>query len=235
MKVLDLFSGIGGFSLGLQRAGFTTVQFVEIDPFCQKVLNKNFPGVPIHDDIKTFRGTEELADVICGGFPCQDLSCAGTQSGWSGQRSSLYIEMLRIIGEVRPKYCVFENVSNLLHGENGRWFSRFLNDLAPFGYDVQWHCIPASYIGAPHQRDRVWIVAYPPGLGLSIGKILLSLSEKSTIESWDWNGRRMDKPGIIGVANGISDQLDRLKALGNAIVPQIVEIIGRAIMEVENR
>ena len=110
MRVLDLFSGIGGFSLGLERAGMETVQFVEIDPFCQKVLAKHWPGVPIHGDITTFRGEPGSADVICGGFPCQDISSAGKGAGLAGARSVLWFEYARIIGEVRPRYVVVENV-----------------------------------------------------------------------------------------------------------------------------
>lgn len=163
MKVLDLFSGIGGFSLGLERAGMETVAFCEYDEHAQQVLKKHWPDVPIHKDIKEldaneYRGT---VDVVCGGFPCQDLSTAGKQKGFSGERSSLYGEMLRIIGECRPRFAIFENVTGLLTGESGRWFAQFLYDLASIGYDAEWHCISASYIGAPHHRDRVWVIAYP--------------------------------------------------------------------------
>jgi len=166
MKVLDLFSGIGGFSLGLERAGMETVAFCEIEDFPRKVLAKHWPGVPIYDDVrkldgKQFRGT---VDVVCGGFPCQDVSVAGKGKGFGGERTSLYAEMLRIIGECQPGYAIFENVTGLLSGEQGRWFAKFLYDLAEIGYDAEWHCISASELGANHHRDRVWIISYPSKL-----------------------------------------------------------------------
>ena len=162
MRVLDLFSGIGGFSLGLNRAGMQTVAFCEIDPFCRRVLAKHWPEVPCHDDIRTLTA-DWLAenglwpDVICGGFPCQDISVAGKGAGISGERSGLWREYARLIGEIRPRYVIVENVSAML----GRGLGDVLGDLAAIGYGCVWHCIPASHIGAHHQRDRVWIVAYP--------------------------------------------------------------------------
>ena len=168
MKVLDLFAGIGGFTLGLERAGFTTVAFCEIDSYAQKVLKKNWPGVPIYDDVRQITADRLISDgirvdVITGGFPCQDLSLAGNQAGIEGERSGLWSECARLLGEVRPRYAIFENVTNLLSGERGDWFKRVLGDISALGYDAEWHCIPASAIGAHHHRDRVWIVAYPSG------------------------------------------------------------------------
>jgi DNA (cytosine-5)-methyltransferase 1 len=161
VNVIDLFSGIGGFSLGLERARMQTIQFCEIDPYCRKVLAKHWPEVPCHDDIKTYIGTRGSANVICGGFPCQDISITGKQKGIDGERSGLWAELRRIIGDVLPQYAIVENVPNLLSGNNGRWFGKVIGDLATLRYDAEWHCIPASAIGAPHQRDRVWIIAYP--------------------------------------------------------------------------
>lgn len=163
MKVLDLFSGIGGFSLGLERAGMETVAFCEFDPHAQAILKKHWPDVPIYEDVRELDATKYRGtiDVVCGGFPCQDLSIAGKKAGFTGERSSLYREMLRVIGECLPRYAVFENVTGLLTGESGRWFAKFLYDLAEIGYDAEWHCISASYLSAPHHRDRVWIIAYP--------------------------------------------------------------------------
>lgn len=160
LRVLDLFSGIGGFSLGLERAGMQTVAFCEIDPFARRVLTKHWPEVPCHDDIRTLTA-DWLAenglwpDVICGGFPCQDISVAGKGAGIGGERSGLWREYARLIGEIRPRYVIVENVAALL----GRGLGDVLGDLAALGYDAEWHCIPASAVGAPHQRDRVWIVA----------------------------------------------------------------------------
>ena len=161
-RVLDLFSGIGGFSLGLERAGMQTVAFCEIDPFARRVLAKHWPEVPCHDDIRTL-SADWLAenglwpDVICGGFPCQDISLAGKGAGIGGERSGLWREYARLIGEIRPRYVIVENVAALL----GRGLGDVLGDLAALGYDAEWHCIPAAAVGAPHQRDRIWIVAYP--------------------------------------------------------------------------
>lgn len=244
MKVLDLFSGIGGFSLGLERAGMQTIAFCEIDPFCRKVLKKHWPEVPIHEDIKTldgkhYRGT---IDVVCGGFPCQDLSQSGLQRGFDGDRSSLYSEMLRIIGECKPKWAIFENVTNLLNGNHGLWFSVFLNDLAAIGFDAQWHCISASEFNAAHARDRVWIIAYPNssnGEGLDFPQPLCTHSEESR--------RRQHSRAIDAClpaddyANGGRDSydvprvMDRLRSLGNAVVPQIPELIGKAIIQANNK
>lgn len=163
MKVLDLFSGIGGFSLGLEAAGMETVAFCEFDNHARSILKKHWPETVIHEDVSKLDATEYrgTVDVVCGGFPCQDLSQAGRQAGFEGDRSSLYREMLRIIDECRPRYAIFENVAGLLTGESGRWFAQFLYDLAEIGLDAEWHCIPAGRIGAPHQRERVWVIAYP--------------------------------------------------------------------------
>src|SRR5258708_2164912 len=166
MNVLDLFSGIGGFSLGLERAGMRTVAFCEIDPFCRRVLAKHWPDVPVYDDVRTLTAARvgscgQLIDVICGGFPCQDISFAGKGAGIGGERSGLWSEYARIIGEVRPKYVIVENVAALL----GRGLERVLGDLAALGFDAEWHCIPASAVGAPHRRDRVWIVAHSDANG----------------------------------------------------------------------
>jgi len=165
VKVLDLFAGIGGFTLGLERAGFETVAFCEIDPFAQKVLNKNWPKVPIYDDVKEITAEQLKADgievdIITGGFPCQDISVAGRQEGLKGERSGLWSECARLLRDIRPRYAIFENVRNLLNGNNGDWFRQVLWEISAIGYDVEWHCIPASALGAHHKRDRVWIVAY---------------------------------------------------------------------------
>ena len=256
VRVLDLFAGIGGFTLGLERAGFETVAFCEIEPYAQKVLKKNWPGVPIYDDVRTITA-ERLAsdgirvDVITGGFPCQDISTAGRQAGIEGERSGLWSECARLIGELQPRYAIFENVTNLLNGERGAWFKRVLWDISALGYDAEWHCIPASELGAHHRRDRVWIVAYPnsnsqPRQSLNAGKI----QETSFLAETDGAQRqrgclsigiRAQYANIVGasgweaepdvgrVADGIPARSHRLKCLGNAVVPPIPELIGRAI------
>lgn len=172
LKVLDLFSGIGGFSLGLERTGgFETVAFCEIDPFARKVLKKHWSAIPIFEDVRTLKGEQvSKANVITGGFPCQDISVAGARAGIEEHtRSGLWSEIIRLAGELRPLIIIVENVANLLAGptENpGKWFSRVLGDLAALGFDAEWHSIPASAFGAPHVRDRVWIVAYSRSTGL---------------------------------------------------------------------
>ena len=287
MRVLDLFSGIGGFSLGLERAGMKTVQFVENDPYCQKVLAKNFPGVPIHGDIKTFNyGTS--VELISGGFPCQPYSHAGEQRGKEDDRH-LWEEYFRIIQSVRPRWVVGENVSGIINME----LDQVLSDLASENYSCQSLVIPACAVNAPHRRDRVWIIARRNAMGnseyngLSTAKESRSPSsisdnssqgENKTFQSKGTSGRsniknvahankeriqgrketgnlesegtqrnqfslrcsqrRIGKnwsiePELGRVANGIPSRVDRIKSLGNAVVPQIVEIIGRAIMEIE--
>jgi DNA (cytosine-5)-methyltransferase 1 len=290
MRVLDLFSGIGGFSLGLERAGMQTVAFCECEPYAQAVLRKHWPDVPCYEDVRTLNADRLAADgiavdVICGGFPCQDISLAGDGAGLAGERSGLWSEIARLVGELRPRYVIVENVSALL----GRGLGRVLGDLAEIGYDAEWHCIPASAVGAPHRRDRVWLVAYPrrdrggkdaewfpnassaPGIVLECeekpkqgnpdtipdtdrprleGGLLkqIASAKRRQIEgdgcapecgagrerdrrSWGWR----TEPDVGRVAHGVPSRVDRLRCLGNAVVPQIPEIIGRAIMSAEGR
>lgn len=242
-KVLDLFSGFGGLSLGLERAGMETIVFCEIDEHPRKVLKKHWPDTPIHEDVRTLDGRQYrgTVDVVCGGFPCQDLSQAGREKGFDGERSSLYTEMLRIISECMPRYAVFENVTNLLSGESGRWFAQFLYDLAEVGYDAEWHCIPASIIGAAHHRDRVWIIAYPNGTGgkgLEFQKPLGTYTEESRrwelARAVDAAAHANDYPRMRQNLDEIPEELAHikgdLKGYGNAVVPDIPEIIGKAII-----
>ena len=166
MKMLDLFAGIGGFSYAAHKlvGGFTTTQFVEIDPYCQSVLRKNFPDIPIHDDIKTFTGKPGQFQVITAGFPCQDLSVAGKQRGiGKGTRSGLFYEIIRLLGEIQPEFVLFENVRNLLSHEGGTTFQEVLFQIAKAGYDAEWSIISAKDMGACHLRQRLWILAYKTG------------------------------------------------------------------------
>ena len=232
MRVLDLFSGIGGFSLGLERAGMETVAFCECEPYAQKVLKKHWPDVPLFEDVRALDGNQfrGSVDVICGGFPCQDISTAGKQEGINEDtRSGLWSECARLLGEVRPKYAIFENVTNLLNGQRGAWFKRVLWDISQVGYDAEWHCIPASSVGAAHQRDRVWIIAYPNKTQFKGGSLSERIQKKLAHPGNLCWGK--DKSRVERAANGIPSQMDRLGCLGNAVVPQIPEIIGRAIME----
>lgn len=163
LRVLDLFSGIGGFSLGLERTGgFRTVAFCELEPYCRAVLGKHWPDVPCFADVRLLDGEVldivgvERPDVICGGFPCQDISLAGKGAGLAGERSGLWREFHRLIAELRPAFAIIENVSAL----RSRGLDEVLGSLAAIGYDAEWHCIPAAAVGAPHRRDRIWIIAY---------------------------------------------------------------------------
>jgi DNA (cytosine-5)-methyltransferase 1 len=157
VTVGSLFAGIGGFDLGFERAGFEIKWQVEIDPFCRAVLAKHWPDVRRYEDVRTVGGELERVDVLCGGFPCQDISSAGGKAGISGEQSGLWAEMFRIVCELRPCYVVVENVADLL----ARGLGRILGDLASVGYDAEWDCIQAAAVGAPHGRDRLWLIAYP--------------------------------------------------------------------------
>jgi DNA (cytosine-5)-methyltransferase 1 len=237
LRVLDLFSGIGGFSLGLERTGgFKTIAFCEIEKYARKVLEKHWPGVPIRHDVRRNKFTRVQADVICGGFPCQDISNAGKRAGLSGKRSGLYRELIRAIRVVRPKYAIVENVAALLN----RGMGTVLGDLAEVGYHAEWHCIPASFVGAPHQRDRVWIIAHALAdagcarLEKRCGKDASGArtAERREPSGSDWWAV---EPNVGRVADGVPARVDRLKGLGNAVVPQVVELIGQAILEYEAR
>ena len=264
MKVLDLFSGIGGFSLGLERTGgFETVAFCEIDPFCRDVLRRHWPSVPIYEDVRELTADEfnGRIDLICGGFPCQDVSIAGNRAGLDGERSGLWAEMRRLLSELRPAYVVVENTTGLLDLGLGT----VLGDLAELGYDAVWHSISAAAVGAAHQRDRVWIVAHnrQERWGLSPVRdeqhargVLANLNrfmalscgrggeQQSNVDALAHFGARIPdgteqriaylKSALCRKSDGLPDQLDAVGALGNAVVPQIPELIGRAILAAEH-
>ena len=233
MRVGSLFSGIGGFDLGFQRAGMDTAFFVERERFCRAVLRKHWPDVPIFDDVRAV-GVHNLppVDLLCGGFPCQDLSAAGKGAGLSGARSGLWSEFARLIGELRPRYVVVENVPLL----RSRGLGRVLGEMATLGYDAEWDCLPASVFGAPHQRDRLWLVAYPQGVSEWPG---LCADEASPFrwrrpgDGSSSDGIWTPEPGLGRVAYGVPERVDRLRALGNSLVPQVAEWIGRRILEYE--
>ena len=244
LRVLDLFSGIGGFSLGLERTGgFETVAFCEIEEFPRRVLQKHWPDVPCYRDVRELTA-ERLAadgiavDVICGGFPCQDLSTSGTGLGLDGERSGLWREYFRLVCEIRPGFIIVENSPELLDG----WLGQVVGPLAEVGYDAEWECIPASAVGAPHRRDRFWLVAYPSGWRQP--------------QSWRCINAIHPAPGAYREANHVVDAVQRrampfvcrghdgfptglgkaaLHGLGNAVVPQIPELIGNAILEAINQ
>ena len=348
MRFGELFAGIGGFSLGLERAGMKCAWQVEIDPYARAVLNKHWPDVPKHDDVQTFPPTHThthdfSVDLICGGFPCQDISVAGKGAGLAGERSGLWNDFARIIRTVRPRWVVIENVPAL----TARGLGTVLGDLAEIGFDAEWHCIPASAVGAPHRRERIWIVAnscgsgawrscgdaddfsnwnswgkqqvFPPRDGKAQADRIVSASGDAVdvadadgasnamrrhcadvpgevccgrgnprggerhsgpgcercsrqsacdVSDADTHGpslRRPDErvgrqrksqqvapdgagwasdftghqwatePDLGRVAHGVPSRVDRLRCLGNAVVPQVVEVIGRAILAAEAR
>jgi DNA (cytosine-5)-methyltransferase 1 len=160
LQLLDLFSGIGGFSLGLESTGyFQTIAFVEKDKFCRQVLQKNFNNIPIEEDIRNVRGSNYAADVITGGFPCQPFSVAGKRKGTDDDRY-LWDETIRVVAECKPRWFIGENVEGLININNGMVLRQVQTDLEEQGFQVQCIVIPASGIGAWHQRKRIWIVAY---------------------------------------------------------------------------
>ncbi len=237
MTAGSLFAGIGGFDLGLERAGLDVRWQVEIDPFCRAVLARHWPQVRRYEDVRTVDATNlERVDLICGGFPCQDISYAGNRLGLTGQRSGLWFEFARIIRDLAPGFVVVENVSALLDCGMGD----VLGTLADIGYDAEWHCIPASAFGAPHARDRVWIIAYPDSPGRRpIFDVETWLSEVNTPFLWQ-SFRAVDLVvwletycGLHRNVDGLSGQSHRIKALGNSIVPQVAEWIGHRIVAAE--
>ncbi len=248
LKVLSLFAGIGGFDLGLERTGgFETVAFCEIDPAAQSTLSRHWPDVPIYEDVRDLTA-DRLAcdgigpiDVITGGFPCQDISIAGLKAGITGARSGLWSEIVRLTCELRPRYVIVENVANLLSGpaeQPGAWFGRILADLAEIGYDAEWESIPASAVGAHFIGERVWLVASPP----EAGGLRWERCWAPSVGEDQWGGDEFERLVRLSIGNGVpsgkfgrlsdgvSARVDHLRQFGNAVVPQIPELIGRAIL-----
>lgn len=239
---LDLFSGIGGFALAARWAGFETVAFCEIEEFPRKVLAKNFPGVPIHHDIHDLDGSEYAGiELISGGYPCQPFSSIGKGKGKDDPRH-LWPEMFRVIKQARPAWVVAENVAR--HVTNG--LDTVLNDLESEGYATRPIIVPACAVGAPHQRDRLWVVAHST-CKRKHGTLARRGCEAPTDEGSrghaDRKPVRIDagsaeggwrrgwgaEPRIYGLADGIPNRVDRNRAHGNAIVPQVAYQILRAI------
>ena len=304
MKLLDLFSGIGGFSLGAEAHGIETIGFVEKDPFCQRVLKKHWPDVPIESDIRNVKGENYGAtDIISGGFPCQPFSVAGKRKGTDDDRY-LWDETIRVVAECKPRWFIGENVEGLINIQDGMVLRQVQDDLEKEGFQVQCLVIPASGIGAWHQRKRIWIIGYSNSnanakekqrgngakdsiskeywskdssvqytggttnnsLSNSSSRQLTGSSSNATRicntkqERWlDSNQKeirnkvwskvercseqdswweRQIKSELLRVPNGISYELDkdrsnRLKSLGNSIVPEIAYLIGKSIVAAE--
>ena len=277
--MLDTFAGIGGFSYAATKlvGGYRTTQFIEIDPFCQKILKKHFPFTPIHDDIRTFTAIPGQYDVICGGFPCQSISVAGNRAGITEEsRSGIFYELMRVIRMVRPRFVVLENVAAILN--NG--LDIVLGELSQAGYDAEWSVISASSLGACHRRSRWWCVAYTNDYGSPTSSISgfddqtnndtsqrtnqtskssrsIESADSGVIQSFtkptDSNGKRLQrenfsqmereiwtkgitrrlnpdwrsyasKPILRRGDDGLSYRVDRTKALGNSVVPQVAAI-----------
>ena len=247
LKVLDLFAGAGGFTLaGEMAGGYSTVAFCEIDKYAQRVLRSNWPDVPVCDYVTKLKGVDVGAvDVITGGFPCQDVSAAGKKLGTiDGERSSLFREILRVAAEVREikgklPWLLMENVGNLIRGGDGIWFAAVLHGLAEVGYDAEWHILPASYVGACHRRERVWIIAYPCQAG-DAGDIKKPVFGQRHVQGEfggilaNWR-RRSDipKPLTVRSNDGIPNMSHRIGLMGNAIVPQVAACFMRAIKEAQ--
>jgi DNA (cytosine-5)-methyltransferase 1 len=292
VRFVSLFAGIGGFDLGLERAGMQCVGQVEIDKKCQAVLEKHWPGITRMGDILDVKGNEFGAvDLVCGGFPCQPFSQAGKRKGEADNRF-LWPEMVRVIAAIRPSWVIGENVAGIV----SMALDKVHSDLESIGYTVQSFIIPACAVGAIHRRDRVWIVAHsermresqPEGCEQNKRKRIINFCQNdyhtgdpglqrgerggafheqetpalgSTPELCEdvcdpseqgfpnWSGGSVGQPFPLteferpsgreierdfrGMAHGVSRRVDRLKQLGNAVVPQVVEVIGRAIMETE--
>jgi DNA (cytosine-5)-methyltransferase 1 len=217
VRHLDLFSGIGGFALAARWMGWETVAFCEIEPYCRKILAKNFPGVPIHDDIRTFDTSGLQCDIVTGGFPCQPFSSAsaGKRRGVEDHRY-LWPEMLRVVLGLDPAWVCIENVPHL----DGVALEQVVSDLEACRYETATLEIPACAIGQDHRRSRLWI------LGHSDSDCESGLSVDAEMAGVPWRHR---PAGGVGSADGISSRMDRLRALGNAIVPQVALEIFRAL------
>lgn len=229
----SLFAGIGGFDLGFERAGMACRWQVEIDNYASKVLAKHWPAVHRERDIRQCgRHNLEPVDVICGGFPCQDISYAGAGAGLAGERSGLFFEAVRVVRELRPKAVVLENVAALLT----RGLDAVLGTLAAIGYDAEWHCIPAAAVGAPHIRDRLFVIGYvlaDTGCERPRGSEAVdwhAAIRHERIKNTTGGGWWETEPDVGRVANGIPARVERLRGLGNAVVPQVAEFVARMVL-----
>jgi DNA (cytosine-5)-methyltransferase 1 len=238
LTVGSLFSGIGGLDLGLERAGMRVIWQSEIDPFCCKILKKHWPGVVNYGDIRNIEWQHvEQPDVICGGYPCQPFSNAGKRQGEQDPRH-LWPVMFDAICNLRPRYAIMENV----RGHLSMGFGTVLRDLAKIGFNAEWQVLPAAAVGAPQKRERLFIVAYPNNTrgerSYDNAKHTRPVCERyeifkpikpssSFVNEQQW----LSEPRLDRVATGIPQRVDRLKGLGNAVVPQIGEYLGRCILD----
>jgi len=245
LRYLSLFSGIGGFDLGFDRAGMECAGQVECDPAALGVLERNWPNTKRVHDIKEVTGNEfGRIDVVCGGFPCQPHSLAGKRLGDADERD-LWGEFARVIRAVRPRWVVAENTTGILSSNGGRYFGRILRDLAGIGYDAEWQVLSACAFGAPHTRKRVFIVAYPASLGREgeLPEVIMETTHDLSLEAlgtWYGSGnpfedikKLLGTPGSSMLPDGVPSTLairPALRLFGNAVVPQITEWIGKLIV-----
>lgn len=266
MNVLDLFSGIGGFSLGLMMANkklrsevFKTIAFCEIDPYCREVLKKNFPKIQIYEDVKglsedVLGAMREKIDVITGGFPCQDLSIAGSQKGLQGERSGLFYEIIRLTEELRPKFVLLENSPQLIWRSEYR--DELIKEFQKRGYGLWWQVLSAGSFGYLHKRKRAFVFAWSEKIftdAVAFGRLyhqtflnLYSVQKRKETASnlelcrlYEQGGERLSEEDLpdIRKLDGLPDSLERIGALGNAVIPEIVSVLGEAIcktLEIEN-
>lgn len=243
MNVLSLFSGIGGLELGLERAGMTVVGQVEIDPFCRRVLAKHWPEVPRHDDVRTcvdwWRGEPRPAvHVVAGGPPCQPASRAGRRLGDADPRWG-WPWLFDVVRAVEPQLVIVENPPAILDVLYGDAFGWILGELATLGFDADWSVLSACAMGAPHTRERLFLVAHPDGVDgtprLGSGKEAAVSPVDLRSGAWADSGDGFVEAASRSrrVADGVPDELEpaRVKALGNAVVPQVSEYVGRLVME----
>jgi DNA (cytosine-5)-methyltransferase 1 len=239
LNVLDLFSGIGGLALGLERAGMHTAAFCEVEPYCREALRERFPTVPCYDDVRTLtadrlRRDGITANAIAGGFPCQDISYAGYGAGLAGERSGLWFEYARLVGELGPDVVIVENVSALLD----RGMGDVLGTLSDLGYNAIWDTVSACAVGHSHVRRRVFIVAYAnrldgwPRFRDSFAREYRALQTLDRFEGARARERaRLANPSALyGGADGVPYGMERNRAIGNAVAPNVAETIGTAIM-----
>ncbi len=236
MNELALFAGAGGGILGGLLLGWRTVCAVEINEYCRDVLMQRqndgcLEPFPIWDDIRTFDGRpwRGIVDVVSGGFPCQDISCAGKGKGLGGERSGLWSEMARVIGEVRPRYVFVENSPML----TSRGLGSVLGDLAEMGYDARWGVLGAGDAGGLHERNRLWIVAPANGYKKRVQGHKQKPLHRGPAFSWCQDVRGIEdlrnrpdvpQPHLLRIYNGVACYVDRIAAIGNGQVPQVVKL-----------
>ena len=252
MRVLDLFSGIGGFSLGLHWAGMRTIAFCERDPWCRRTLARHWPGIPLYDDVRLLTAERLRADgvfsldsgpdLICGGFPCQDVSAAGKGGGLDGAQSGLWHEMERLVAELRPAWVVAENSPAL----RVRGADRVCAGLEALGYACWPLVVGAAHAGAPHLRERVFVIAYSGAAGVVAHPAGARLADGQPEPASPAPRLLAPRPGgwpppppVRRVADGLPGRMDRrvnqIRALGNAVVPQVAEMLGRAVLHAAAR